>query len=59
MFLESIGRTKLLGRHKVLTLDEREKVVFELMSSVEYLKRNRIGALIVIEREISVPKVVG
>lgn len=51
--LESIGRTKLLGRNKVLTLDEREKVVYEIMSSVEYLKRNRIGALIVIEREIS------
>ncbi|MBQ6687306.1 MAG: diadenylate cyclase CdaA [Bacilli bacterium] len=52
-FLESIGRTNLLGRHRVLTLDERERVVYELMSAVEYLKRNRIGALIVIEREIS------
>ena len=52
-FLESIGRTQLLGRHKILTLDEREKVVYELMSAVEYLKRNRIGALIVIEREMS------
>ena len=29
-FLESIGRTKLLGRHKVLTVDEREKIVFEI-----------------------------
>jgi len=51
--LESIGRTKLLGRHKVLTMDEREKVVGEIMKSIEYLKRNRIGALIVIERDIS------
>ena len=51
--LESIGRSQLLGRHKVLTVDEREKVVFEIVSAVEYLKRNRIGALIVIEREIS------
>ena len=51
--LESLGRTQLLGRHKILTVDEREKVVFELMRSVEYLKKNRIGALIVIEREIS------
>ena len=25
--LESIGRSQLLGRHKVLTVDEREKVV--------------------------------
>ena len=51
--LESIGRTQLLGRHKILTIDEREKVVFEIMKSIEYFKRNRIGALIVIEREIS------
>ena len=51
--LESLGRTQLLGRHKVLTIDEREKVVFELMKSIEYFKKNRIGALIVIEREIS------
>ena len=51
--LESIGRTQLLGRHKILTIDEREKVVYEIMKSIEYFKRNRIGALIVIEREIS------
>ena len=51
--LESIGRTQLLGRHKVLTVDEREKVVFEIMDAVEYLKKNRIGALIVIERDMS------
>ena len=51
--LESIGRSQLLGRHKVLTVDEREKVVFEIVSAVEYLKRNRIGALIVIERNVS------
>ena len=51
--LESLGRTQLLGRHKILTLDEREKVVCEIMKSIEYFKKNRIGALIVIEREIS------
>lgn len=51
--LESLGRTQLLGRHKILTIDEREKVVYELMRSVEYLRKNRIGALIVVEREIS------
>ncbi len=51
--LESVGRTQLLGRHKVLTLDEREKVVFEIMKSIEYFSKNKIGALIVIEREIS------
>ncbi len=51
--LESLGRTQLLGRHKILTVDEREKVVFEIMKAVEYFKKNRVGALIVIEREIS------
>ena len=51
--LESIGRTQLLGRHKTLTVDEREKMVYEIINAVEYLKKNKIGALIVIERDIS------
>src|SRR5574344_1586359 len=51
--LESIGRSQLLGRHKTLTVDEREKVVFEIMDAIEYLKNNKIGALIVIERDMS------
>ena len=51
--LESIGRTHLLGRHKILTVDERESLIYEVMESIEYLKRNRMGALIVIERDVS------
>ena len=51
--LESIGRSQLLGRHKILTVDEREKVVYEIMEAIEYFKKNRIGALIVIERDMS------
>ena len=51
--LEHLGRKQLLGRHKVLTLDERERLVYEVMSSVDYLRKSRIGALIVIERDIS------
>ncbi len=51
--LESIGRTQLLGRHKTLTVDEREKIVYEICNAVDYLKKNRIGALIVIERDYS------
>lgn len=50
--LEHIGRKQLLGRHKVLTLDEREKLVYEVMTAVDYLRKSRIGALIVIERDI-------
>lgn len=51
--LEHIGRNQLLGRHKILTLDEREKLVYEIMTAVEYLRKSRIGALIVIERDVS------
>ena len=51
--LEQLGRSQLLGRHKSLTVNEREKMVFEIMSAIEYLKRSRIGALIVIERDNS------
>ncbi len=51
--LEQLGRSQLLGRHKVLTVDEREKVVYEITGAMETLKRERIGALIVIERDNS------
>ncbi len=51
--LESIGRTQLLGRHKTLSVSEREKMVNEIMKAIEFLKKNKIGALIVIERDIS------
>ena len=51
--LESIGRTQLLGRHKTLTVDEREKIVYEICNAIDYLKKNRIGALMVIERDYS------
>ena len=51
--LEQLGRSQLLGRHKVLTVDEREHLVYEIVQSMEYLRKNRIGALITIERDIS------
>ena len=51
--LENLGRSQLLGRHKVLTVDERERVVYEIMQAVEYFKKNRIGALMIIERDYS------
>ena len=51
--LEQLGRSQLLGRHKVLTVDEREKIVYEIVNAVEYMKKSRIGALIVIERDNS------
>ena len=51
--LEQLGRNQLLGRHKVLTVDERERVVYEITSAMEQLRKNRIGALIVVERDNS------
>jgi len=51
--LEQLGRSKLLGRHKVLTVDEREHMVYEMVNAIDYLRKERIGALIVIERDIS------
>ena len=51
--LEYLGRSQLLGRHKMLTVDEREKVVYEIVNAMETLKKDRIGALIVIERDNS------
>lgn len=51
--LEQLGRSQLLGRHKVLTVDEREKLVYEIAQAADYLRKNRIGALIVLERDNS------
>jgi len=51
--LEQLGRSQLLGRHKVLTVDERERLVYEIIQSMDYLRKSRIGALIVIERDVS------
>ena len=51
--LEQLGRSQLLGRHKVLTVDEREKVVYEIVQSMDYLRKSKIGALIVLERDVS------
>ena len=51
--LEQLGRSQLLGRHKVLTVDEREHMVYEMINAIDYLRKNKIGALIVVERDIS------
>ncbi len=51
--LEQMGRTQLLGRHKTLTVDERERLVYEMINAIDYLRKERIGALIVIERDSS------
>ena len=37
--LEHLGRQQILTRHRVLTMDEREKMVYEIMNAVEYLRK--------------------
>ena len=51
--LEQLGRNQLLGRHKVLTVDEREHLVYQIVQAMNYLRKQKIGALIVLERDIS------
>ena len=51
--LEQLGKKQIITRHRSLTLDEREKVVYEIINAVDYLRKARIGGLIVIECEIS------
>lgn len=57
--LEHLGRQQILTRHRVLTMDEREKMIYEIMNSIEYLRKARIGALIVIERDVSLNDYIG
>ena len=51
--LEQLARSQLLGRHKVLTVDERERLIYEIVQAMDYLRKAKIGALIVLERDVS------
>lgn len=51
--LEHLGRKQILTKHRILTMDEREKLIYEIMNAIDYLRKSKIGALIVIERDIS------
>ena len=51
--LEQLGKKQLVTKHRSLTMDEREKIVYELMNAIDYMRKAKIGGLIVIEREIS------
>ena len=41
--LEQLGKKQILTRHRTLTLDEREKVVYEIMNAIDYLSKAKIG----------------
>ena len=51
--LEQLGKKQIITKHRSLTLDEREKVIYEIMTTIDYLRKSKVGGLIVIEREIS------
>ncbi len=51
--LEQLGRAKLLGKHKTLSVSEREQTVNEIINAIENLRKQKMGALIVLERDIS------
>ncbi len=51
--LEQLGKKQIITTHKSLTMDEREKIIYELMNAIDYMRKAKIGGLIVIEREIS------
>lgn len=51
--LEQLGKKQIITTHRSLTMDEREKIVYELMNALDYMRKSKIGGLIVIEREIS------
>ena len=51
--LEQLGKKQIITKHRSLTLDEREKVVYEIMNAIDYMRKAKIGGLMIIEREIS------
>lgn len=51
--LEQLGRANLLGRHKTLSISEKEKTIEEIAKALESLRKQRMGALIVLERDTS------
>ena len=51
--LEQLGRANLLGKHKTLSMSEKEKTINEIAKALESLKKQRMGALIVLERDTS------
>ena len=51
--LEQLGKKQIVTKHRSLTMDDREKVVYELMNAIDYMRKGKIGGLIVIERENS------
>ncbi len=52
--LENLGRNKLFfGKHRELTLSDRDKVIKNIKEAIDYLSARKIGALITLEQNES------
>ena len=51
--LEQLGRVQFFSKRKSLSLSELERTIDEIASSADYIRKMRMGALIVIERDNS------
>ncbi len=49
--LEQIGRGRLFAQTETVTVENRDRLINELLRAAERLSKNKLGALIVIERE--------
>ncbi len=56
--LESLGRSRLIGRGRQVDADERSRVIREIIQCMLDLSRRRVGALIVIERETGLKDII-
>ena len=51
--LEQLGRAQFFRRRKSLSLSELEKTINEIANAADYIRKMRMGALVVIERDNS------
>ena len=51
--LEQLGRAQFFRRRKSLSLSELEKTIGEIVNAADYIRKMRMGALVVIERDNS------
>ena len=56
--LESLGRSRLLGRGRATVIDEQERVIREIIQCATDLSRRRVGALIVFEGDTGLKDII-
>ena len=56
--LESLGRSRLLGRGRATVMDEQERIIREIIQCATDLSRRRVGALIVFEGDTGLKDII-